>query len=69
MEPSAIAKGLKFRLHRWHIRIWWGGFEYGNWYGGRVILFPWNKMGKDKYPYLEAIRDSSAKPQPPKEDA
>lgn len=42
-EQAVTAKGLKFRFSKWHLRIWWKGFEYGNHLGGRVVFFPWGK--------------------------
>ncbi len=49
MNHAMIARGLKFRLGRYHFRLWWRGFEYGDNLGGRVRFFPWARWGLGRY--------------------
>lgn len=49
MSEAYEARGLKFRIGRWRIRIWLRGWEYDDGMYGRIYLFPWAKLGLRKY--------------------
>lgn len=34
-----IGLGFRLKLGQYHLRIWIGGFEYGNKFGGKVVHF------------------------------
>ena len=42
-QGAVTAGGFKLRFGQYTFRIWSKGFEYGNRFGGRVVLFPWAK--------------------------
>ena len=43
---AATVTGLKFKIGKYKFRFWKSGFEYGTNSGGRVIFYPWVKVGK-----------------------
>ena len=41
MNQPVEARGLKFRIGKWRVRIWRYGFEYDDGMRGKMRFFPW----------------------------
>ena len=45
-DQAYEAKGLKFKIGKYRVRVWKYGFEYSDGMIGRYFFFPWATKGK-----------------------